>query len=76
MSSGAAMNGAIELADQLDEGAIVVLFRDRGEKYLSTPLLDLPANAKDPSEENGILPVSVAVEKSESTDADATNTDR
>ena len=43
MSSGAAMNGALELAATLSEGVIVVLFPDRGEKYLSTPLFDAPA---------------------------------
>ena len=48
MSSGAAMQGAIELADKLREGVIVVLFPDRGEKYLSTPLFDAPVIAKEP----------------------------
>ena len=43
MSSGAAMNGSLELAATLSEGVIVVLFPDRGEKYLSTPLFDAPA---------------------------------
>lgn len=42
MSSGAAMQGAIELAETLNKGVIVVLFPDRGEKYLSTPLFDVP----------------------------------
>lgn len=38
MSSGAALCGALTRADQLEEGLIVVLFPDSGEKYLSTPL--------------------------------------
>ena len=42
MSSGAAMHGALELASNLNEGVIVVIFPDRGEKYLSTPLFDEP----------------------------------
>lgn len=53
MSSGAAMHGALELADTLDEAVIVVLFPDRGEKYLSTPLFDSPVvskSAKEPAE--------------------------
>ena len=44
MSSGAAMYGALELAKTLDEGVIVVIFPDRGEKYLSTPLFDAPSS--------------------------------
>jgi len=38
MSSGAAFHVAVELAKKLNEGLIVTLFPDRGEKYLSTPL--------------------------------------
>ncbi len=38
MSSGAAMYAAIETAKRLSEGVIVVIFPDRGEKYLSTEL--------------------------------------
>lgn len=38
MSSGAAMFGALELAKEINSGVIVVLFPDRGEKYLSTAL--------------------------------------
>lgn len=38
MSSGAAMLAALEVAKTLDEGLIVVIFPDRGEKYLSTAL--------------------------------------
>ncbi len=38
MSSGAAMLAALHVADDLREGCIVVLFPDRGEKYLSTDL--------------------------------------
>ena len=38
MSSGAAMIAALKTAEQLDSGLIVVIFPDRGEKYLSTNL--------------------------------------
>ncbi|MCB2181723.1 MAG: cysteine--tRNA ligase [Desulfobulbaceae bacterium] len=38
MSSGAAICAALARAEQLDEGIIVVLFPDSGEKYLSTQL--------------------------------------
>ena len=40
MSSGAALHGAIRLAERLDSGTIVVMFPDHGEKYLSTTLFD------------------------------------
>ncbi|EAY03518.1 cysteine synthases family protein [Trichomonas vaginalis G3] len=40
MSAGAAMLAAQKVAEKLDEGVIVVLFADRGEKYLSTKLFD------------------------------------
>ena len=35
MSSGAAMYAALETAKQVDSGTIVVIFPDRGEKYLA-----------------------------------------
>ncbi|MFC1990770.1 PLP-dependent cysteine synthase family protein [Chloroflexota bacterium] len=38
MSSGAAMYATIEIAKQVESGTIVVIFPDRGEKYLSTKL--------------------------------------
>lgn len=38
MSSGAAMYAALEVAKKIDSGRIVVIFPDRGEKYLSTDL--------------------------------------
>ncbi|NLT15459.1 MAG: cysteine synthase family protein [Clostridiales bacterium] len=38
MSSGAAMLAALETVKDLEEGFVVVLFADRGEKYLSTNL--------------------------------------
>jgi len=38
MSSGAAMYAAIEESKKMEEGEIVVLLPDRGEKYLSTEL--------------------------------------
>ncbi len=38
MSSGAAMYAAVEVAKKIKTGTIVVIFPDRGEKYLSTNL--------------------------------------
>ena len=38
MSSGAAMYAAIEVAKRVKSGRMVVIFPDRGEKYLSTDL--------------------------------------
>jgi cysteine synthase B len=38
MSSGAAMLAAKTIADKIKSGNIVVIFPDRGEKYLSTTL--------------------------------------
>lgn len=41
-SSGAALHAAITLARELEEGVIVVIFPDGGEKYLTTaPFKDL-----------------------------------
>ena len=40
MSAGAAMLAAQKVAAKLDEGVIVVLLADRGEKYLSTKLFE------------------------------------
>ncbi|PIZ52332.1 cysteine synthase B [Candidatus Woesearchaeota archaeon CG_4_10_14_0_2_um_filter_33_13] len=40
MSSGAAMFAALKTAEQMQEGTIVVLLPDRGEKYLSTVLFN------------------------------------
>jgi cysteine synthase len=38
ISSGAAMWGAMQVAAQLDEGTIMVVLPDYGERYLSSPL--------------------------------------
>jgi len=38
MSSGAALIAAVRVAERLDSGLVVVIFADRGEKYLSTDL--------------------------------------
>jgi len=38
MSSGAAMYATVEIAKKIESGTIVVIFPDRGEKYLSTEL--------------------------------------
>jgi len=40
MSSGAAMYAALKTAEKTDKANIVVIFPDRGEKYLSTALFD------------------------------------
>jgi S-sulfo-L-cysteine synthase (O-acetyl-L-serine-dependent) len=40
MSSGAAMYAAIQTAKKIKSGTIVVIFPDRGEKYLSTKLFE------------------------------------
>ncbi len=40
MSSGAAMIAALETINTIDMGFVVVLFADRGEKYLSTDLFN------------------------------------
>jgi S-sulfo-L-cysteine synthase (O-acetyl-L-serine-dependent) len=42
MSSGAAMVAALDCIKTLQEGFVVVLFPDRGEKYLSTELFGKP----------------------------------
>lgn len=41
MSSGAAMIAALDTIKDLKEGLVVVLFADRGEKYLSTNLFNI-----------------------------------
>jgi len=41
MSSGAAMLAALNIAQGLQKGFVVVLFPDRGEKYLSTDLFNV-----------------------------------
>lgn len=40
ISSGAALWGALEYAKEIEQGSIVVLFPDRGDKYISTELFD------------------------------------
>lgn len=42
MSSGAAMYAALECIKDIEEGFVVVLLPDRGEKYLSTELFTCP----------------------------------
>lgn len=41
MSSGAAMLAAMKIAEKINKGNIVVIFPDRGEKYLSTDLFKI-----------------------------------
>lgn len=41
MSSGAAMIAALKVMEQIDEGLVVVIFPDRGEKYISTNLFKI-----------------------------------
>ncbi|NJB67415.1 cysteinyl-tRNA synthetase [Desulfobaculum xiamenense] len=42
MSSGAALAGAVHLAAELEQGTVVVIFPDSGERYLSTSLFATP----------------------------------
>jgi cysteinyl-tRNA synthetase len=51
MSSGAALCAALTTAKQIQEGYIVVIFPDGGEKYLSTPLFsrEKPPEPKKPA---------------------------
>ncbi len=47
MSSGAALAGALKIAPELPDGStIVIIFPDGGERYLSTPLFDVPQELK------------------------------
>lgn len=47
-SSGAAMVGALEVAGDLREGVIVVVFPDGGDRYLSTALWRMPERRNYP----------------------------
>jgi cysteine synthase B len=47
MSSGAAVAGALRVANDMDSGTIVVILPDRGDRYLSTTLF-LPVCGKCP----------------------------
>ena len=38
MSSGAAVAGALKVMENMDNGAVVTLLPDRGDRYLSTTL--------------------------------------
>ena len=40
MSSGGAMTAALKLANEIDEGVIVSIICDRGDRYLSTSLFE------------------------------------
>lgn len=60
MSSGAAMAGAVRVAETLESGVIVVIFPDRGEKYLSTPLFETDATDGQPVQKK--KPVQLASE--------------
>lgn len=42
MSSGAALAGALQLGEKLQEGLVVIVFPDGGMRYLSTPLFAPP----------------------------------
>ena len=45
ISAGAAMWGAMAVARRIEEGTVVTIFPDGGEKYMSTPLFDLPVGS-------------------------------
>ncbi|WP_333570687.1 cysteine--tRNA ligase [Thermodesulfobacterium commune] len=55
ISSGAALAGALKLAETLDQGLIVVIFPDGGERYLSTPLWSFEVKDKKREETNLIV---------------------
>ena len=38
MSSGGSLKAALQIADEIDEGVIVHIVCDRGDRYLSTDL--------------------------------------
>ena len=42
MSSGAALAGALQVAEEIGQGVVVTIFPDGGERYLSTPLFVPP----------------------------------
>jgi cysteine synthase len=46
ISSGSALDGALRVAAGLARGNVVVIFPDRGEKYLSTPVFSEPDSGK------------------------------
>jgi cysteine synthase B len=48
MSSGAAVEGAIQLARRISSGTIVTLLPDRGDRYLSTSLFRSTCGACPP----------------------------
>lgn len=45
ISAGAAMWGAVQVARRIEKGALVVIFPDGGERYMSTALFDLPVGS-------------------------------
>lgn len=45
ISSGAAMWGAMQVASKMESGTIVTVFPDRGDRYMTTPLFDLPTKS-------------------------------
>jgi cysteine synthase B len=49
MSSGGALHAAIEVAKQIDEGVIVAIVCDRGDRYLSSDLFSEPKLATQES---------------------------
>jgi len=40
MSSGGALTAALKIAEEIDEGVIVFIVCDRGDRYLSSPLFE------------------------------------
>lgn len=49
MSAGAAMRAALVRSEQIEEGLIVAVLPDGGERYLSTPLFSRKEKEKQPS---------------------------
>ncbi len=54
MSSGAAFAAALQEAALLEEGIVVVIFPDGGERYLSTGLFAVPQKRDDKDRGNGL----------------------
>ncbi len=55
ISSGAALAGALKIAETLDSGLIVVIFPDGGERYLSTPIWSFDPEKIAPTKKTNLI---------------------